>query len=95
MYHRITKVEHSDAAFEARELNAKRKTQDDIKVKRFKDVWPFDRLPYSDLSRHSSPPPCCHAISVVFKVHTCLVILKKRNLPVGFMRKKKVKKENL
>ena len=46
--------------------NANRKTVEDIKVKGFKDVWPFDRLPYSDLARNSSPPPC-HAMSGMIK----------------------------
>jgi hypothetical protein len=42
---------------ERKRKNANRKTVEDIKVKGFKDVWPFDRLPYSDLARNSSPPP--------------------------------------
>jgi len=61
-YRRITKVEHLEAAMEARVLNNERKTKEEIKVQGFKDVWPFERLPYSDLTRNSSPPPC-HAIS--------------------------------
>ena len=35
---------------------AKRKTVEEFKVKGFQDVWPFDRLPYSDLARNSSIP---------------------------------------
>jgi len=50
----ITKAQLS-LAWEAREKNANRKTVEDIKVKGFKDVWPFDRLPYSDLARNCSP----------------------------------------
>ena len=55
VYERITKEEHLESAWEAREKNANRKTVADIKVKGFKDVWPFDRLPYSDLARNCSP----------------------------------------
>jgi hypothetical protein len=55
IYKRITKEEHLESAWEAREKNANRKTVEDIKVKGFKDVWPFDRLPYSDLARNCSP----------------------------------------
>jgi len=55
IYKRITKEEHLESAWEAREKNAPRKTVEDIKVKGVKDVWPFDRLPYSDLARNSSP----------------------------------------
>jgi hypothetical protein len=50
----ITKAQLS-LEWEAREKNANRKTVEDIKVKGFKDVWPFDRLPYSDLARNCSP----------------------------------------
>jgi hypothetical protein len=50
----ITKAQLS-LAWEAGEKNANRKTVEDIKVKGFKDVWPFDRLPYSDLARNCSP----------------------------------------
>ena len=56
VYGRITKEQHLAAAREAREKNAKRKTVEEFKVKGFKDVWPFDRLPYSDLARNSSIP---------------------------------------
>ena len=43
-YQRNAKEEHLEAALEERELNANRKTVEDIKVKGLKDVWPFDRL---------------------------------------------------
>jgi hypothetical protein len=67
IYGRITKEQHLVAAGEeAREKKAKRKTVEEFKVKGFKDVWPFDRLPYSDLARNSSPPPC-HAMSGMIK----------------------------
>jgi len=56
VYGRITKEQHLAAAREAREKNAKRKTVEEFKVKGFKDVWTFDRLPYSDLARNSSIP---------------------------------------
>ena len=56
VYGRITKEQHLAAAREARVKNAKRKTVEEFKVKGFKDVWPFDRLPYSDLARNSSIP---------------------------------------
>ena len=56
VYGRITKEQHLAAAREAREKNAKRKSVEEFKVKGFKDVWPFDRLPYSDLARNSSIP---------------------------------------
>ena len=71
VYERITKEEHLESAWEAREKNANRKTVEDIKVKGFKDVWPFDRLPYSDLARNSSPPPC-HASAII----ACMVTFK-------------------
>jgi hypothetical protein len=56
VYGRITKEQHLAAAREAREKNAKRKTVEEFKRKGFKDVWTFDRLPYSDLARNSSIP---------------------------------------
>jgi len=43
------------AALEARELNKNLKEK--VYVEGFQDVWSFDRLPYSDLARNSSPTP--------------------------------------
>jgi hypothetical protein len=64
VYRRITKEEHMIAALEARELNKNLKEK--VHVEGFQDVWSFDRLPYADLARNSSPPPD-HAIKGVIK----------------------------
>ena len=66
IYHRITKEEHLQSAHAAKELNENRKTKEVEKVDGFYDVWPFERLPYSDLPRNSSPPPC-HAMQGMIK----------------------------
>ena len=65
-YRRITKKDHLQSAHQAKELNKNRTTQEKHKVDGFYDVWPFERLPYSDLSRNSSPPPC-HAMQGMIK----------------------------
>ena len=39
---------------EARDLMGKKEKEH---VEGFQDVWAFDRLPYADLARNSSPPP--------------------------------------
>ena len=64
-YRRITKDEHLKAACEARDLNVKKRAVK-MKVHGFTDVWSFERLPYSDFARNSSPPPE-HAIEGVVK----------------------------
>jgi len=64
VYRRITKEEHMIAALKARELNKSLKVK--VHVEGFQDVWTFDRLPYADLPRNSSPPPD-HAIKGVIK----------------------------
>ena len=81
-YRRITKEEHLKSAIEARELNKKR-IINDKSVHGFKDVWPFDRLPYSDFSRNCSPP-ADHAIEGV--VGRCF------NYMFGFYKEKPVSK---
>ena len=66
-YRRITKEEHMKSALEARELNKDRKGKKEKEhVDGFQDVWAFDRLPYADLARNSSPPPD-HAIKGIVK----------------------------
>ena len=52
-------------ACEARDLNVKKRAVK-MKVHGFTDVWSFERLPYSDFARNSSPPPE-HAIEGVVK----------------------------
>ena len=49
---RITKEEHMKFALEARDLMGKKEKEH---VEGFQDVWAFDRLPYADLARNSSP----------------------------------------
>jgi hypothetical protein len=92
VYGRITKEQHLAAAREAREKNAKRKTVEEFKVKGFKDVWPFDRLPYSDLARNSSPPPC-HAMSGMIKrcVRYMLGVFQEKKPGRRIYAKKKIK----
>ncbi len=64
-YRRINKEEHLHSALEARDRNRNHPLKGKKHhVHGFQDVWAFDRLPYSDLARNSSPPPD-HAIKGV------------------------------
>jgi hypothetical protein len=66
-YRRITKEEHLQSASEARAQNHSRaQNKKRIIVDGFYDIWPFERLPYSDFARNSSPPPD-HAIKGMVK----------------------------
>eukprot|EP01036_Dinobryon_divergens_P036564 gene36564-47637_t len=64
-YRRITKEEHLHSALEARDRNRNHPLKGkQHQVNGFQGVWAFDRLPYSDLARNTSPPPD-HAIKGV------------------------------
>ncbi len=86
VYGRITKEQHLAAAREAREKNKKRKTVEEFKVKGFKDVWPFDRLPYSDLARNSSIPlhgSMLYAWGELLKITRKILLKHPRKTPTG------------
>jgi hypothetical protein len=95
IYHRITKDEHLRSAHAAKALNENRKTKEVQKVDGFYDVWPFERLPYSDLPRNSSPPPC-HAMQGMIKrcLNYMLGIFKERKPARRKYRTKKQAKSN-
>ena len=77
VYRRITKEEHLKSACEAREKNLNRIKKEHVDG--FLGLWPFDRLPYSNLPQNSSPPPD-HSIKGV--VQHCLEYM------LGFYKEK-------
>ena len=77
VYRRITKEEHLKSACEAREKNLNRTKKEHVDG--FLGLWPFDRLPYSNLPQNSSPPPD-HSIKGV--VQHCLEYM------LGFYKEK-------
>ena len=103
-YERITKEMHMKAAREAERLNAERnskrlkkklkkgflvkKKKDSIKVDCFEGVWPFARLPYTDLPNNVTPP-IDHAIGGVVNRMCSYMFGSYKEKPLEKKKKKK------
>ena len=66
-YSRVAYKDHLESALNARYLNQNNKTQSKRHVNGIQDVWPFERLPYANIS-HQVTWPFLHSICGVIKL---------------------------
>jgi hypothetical protein len=71
-YERVTYLDHMESAKEARSLNEVNKTQSKKHCNGIQDVWPFERLPYANISNQVTWP-FLHSVCGVIKLLVDLI----------------------